>query len=113
MCELCGNPDHLPAPEFVAEDIVADDGGVGGIGILAVTPGTVGRPPTALSPETGNDFVDSIINNGRHYVNPTGVTGPVQINYIFSKLPGPGNTTTGVGLPYDWRPFEMAAYQKA
>jgi serralysin len=106
MCELCGDPAHVV-------DEVLDDGGVGGIGILAVTPGTVGRPPTALSPESGNDFVDAIINNGRHYVNPVGVTGPVQINYFFTKLPGPGNPTTGVGIPYDWRPFEMAAFSKA
>jgi hypothetical protein len=80
---------------------------------VAVAPGSVGRPPTAFSPESGNEFVDAFINNGRHYVNPAAVTGPVQINYFFGKLAGPGNPTTGVGIPYDWRPFEMAAWSKA
>src|SRR5882757_6285512 len=80
---------------------------------VAVTPGTVGRPPSVVVGESGNDFVDAIINNGRHYVDPTGVAGPVQINYFFGTQPGPGNPTTGVGVPYTWRPFEMAAYQKA
>jgi hypothetical protein len=115
MCALCGNPDHV-VPDFVAEDIIPDDGGTGtslALAAAAVTPGTAGRPPTAVSGESGNDFVDAIINNGRHYVNPTGVTGPVQINYFFGTQTGPGNPTTGVGVPYTWRPFEMAAYSKA
>jgi serralysin len=104
MCESCGNLDHI-----------ADDGGGVGTGpiVALVTPGTVGRPPTVLSGESGNEFVDAFINNGRHYVNPVGATGPVQINYFFGKLTGPGNPTTGVGIPYDWRPFEMAAWSKA
>jgi hypothetical protein len=80
---------------------------------VAVTPGNVGRPPSTIFGESGNEFVDAIINNGRHYVNPTGVTGPVQINYFFTTLTGPGNPTTGVGVPYTWRPFEMAAWSKA
>ncbi|MBR0654119.1 matrixin family metalloprotease [Plastoroseomonas arctica] len=57
--------------------------------------------------------MDAFINNGRHYVNPTGVTGPVQINYYFGQLTGPGNPVTGVGVPYSWRPFETAAWEKA
>jgi hypothetical protein len=80
---------------------------------VAVTPGNVGRPPSTTFGESGNEFVDAIINNGRHYVNPTGVTGPVQINYFFTTLAGPGNPTTGVNVPYTWRPFEMAAWSKA
>jgi hypothetical protein len=108
MCEFCGVADH-----------VADDGGPGGvgdpggIGVFAVAPGSVGRPPTAVSGDSGNDFVDAIINNGRHYVNPTGVTGPVQINYIFTTLTDPVDPVTGVNVPYTWRPFEMAAWSKA
>ncbi len=78
-----------------------------------VQPGDVGRPGSVVSGESGNEFVDAFINNGRHYVNPVGVEGPVQINYFFGQLPGPGNPTTGVGVPYTWRPFETAAWQKA
>jgi Ca2+-binding RTX toxin-like protein len=80
---------------------------------MAVAPGAVGRPPSTIFGESGNEFVDAFINNGRHYVNPTGITGPVQINYFFGKLTGPGNPTTGNGIPYDWRPFETAAWSKA
>src|SRR5690606_21261964 len=73
---------------------------------------------TALSGESGNVFVDAFINNGRHYVNeanPDGTpnTGPFVVNYYFDKLPGPVNPNTGAGTPYDWRPFEMQAWQKA
>lgn len=70
-------------------------------------------PSTVLSPESGNEFVDAIINNGRHYVNADGVAGPVVINYYFDKLDGPVNPTTGRGTPYDWRPFEKAAWRDA
>lgn len=73
------------------------------------------RPVTVLSPESGNEFTDSIINNGRHYVNSLdgSVPGPVVINYFFDRLDGPVNPTTGSGTPYDWRPFEMRAWQAA
>ncbi|MBC9175557.1 DUF4214 domain-containing protein [Pseudoroseomonas ludipueritiae] len=36
-----------------------------------------------------------------------------MINYYFDKLPGPTNPATGAGTPYDWRPFEMQAWQKS
>ena len=73
---------------------------------------------TELSPESGNQFVDAFINNGRHYVNaanPDGSanTSPFVVNYYFDKLPGPVNPATGRGTPYDWRPFEMQAWEKA
>jgi hypothetical protein len=73
---------------------------------------------TAISPESGNEFVDAFINNGRHYVNAPNGDGsannsPFAINYYFDKLPGPTNPVTGAGTPYDWRPFEMQAWQKA
>lgn len=73
---------------------------------------------TALKPESGNEFVDAFINNGRHYVNAPNGDGtpnnsPFVINYYFDKLPGPTNPVTGAGTPYDWRPFEMKAWEKA
>jgi serralysin len=73
---------------------------------------------TAMSPESGNEFVDAFINNGRHYVNApnedgTPNTAPFVINYYFDTLPGPTDPVTGRGTPYDWRPFEMQAWQKA
>jgi hypothetical protein len=73
---------------------------------------------TSVSPESNNNFVDAFINNGRHYVNapnPDGSvnTDPFVINYFFDQLPGPVNPETGRGTPYDWRPFEMQAWQKA
>jgi serralysin len=68
---------------------------------------------TAVTPASGNQYVDAFINNGRHYVNDPGVEGPFNIKYFFGKLTGPGNPTTGVGIPYDWRPFEMAQFTKA
>jgi len=72
---------------------------------------------TAIKPESGNQFVDAFINNGRHYVNADGsaptMESPFVINYFFDKLPGPVNPETGRGTPYDWRPFEMQAWQKA
>lgn len=67
---------------------------------------------TAVSPESGNEFVDSFINNGRHYVNSPGVTGPFVINYYFDKLDGPV-TSDGRGTGYDWRPFEKGQWQAA
>lgn len=73
---------------------------------------------TAVSTESGNEFVDAFINNGRHYVNApnedgTPNTSPFVVNYYFDKLPGNINPVTGGGTPYDWRPFEMQAWQKA
>ncbi|WP_158600904.1 DUF4214 domain-containing protein [Teichococcus wenyumeiae] len=38
---------------------------------------------------------------------------PFVINYYFDKLPGNINPTTGAGTAYDWRPFEMQAWEKA
>lgn len=70
---------------------------------------------TAVSPESGNEFTDSLINNGRHYVNSLdgSVPGPFVINYFFDRLDGPVNPETGRGTPYDWRPFETRAWQQA
>lgn len=70
---------------------------------------------TVVSPESGNEFTDSFINNGRHYVNSLdgSVPGPFVVNYFFDKLDRPVNPTTGRGTPYDWRPFEMQAWQNA
>ena len=73
---------------------------------------------TAISPESGNEFVDAFINNGRHYVNAPNGDGtpnnsPFAINYYFDKLPGNINPVTGGGTAYDWRPFEMQAWETA
>ena len=70
-------------------------------------------PLTAISPESGNEFTDSIISNGRHYVNPEGTDGPFVVDYFFDKLDGPVNPETGRGTPYDWRPFEKRSWQQA
>jgi hypothetical protein len=80
--------------------------------------GEVKMAITEVFTESGNQFVDAFINNGRHYVNApnadgTPDTGPFVINYYFDKLPGPVNPATGRGTPYDWRPFEMQAWEKA
>jgi hypothetical protein len=73
---------------------------------------------TAVSPESGNQFVDAFINNGRHYVNAPSTdstlnNSPFVTNYFFDTLPGPTDPVTGRGTPYDWRPFEMQSWQKA
>jgi hypothetical protein len=69
---------------------------------------------TVLSPETGNDFVDAFINNGRHYVNSDGGSQPVVIPYYFGELTQTAaQAARGVNTPYTWRPFETAAYEKA
>ncbi|MCJ2045944.1 DUF4214 domain-containing protein [Methylobacterium sp. J-078] len=69
---------------------------------------------TALSPETGNDFIDAFINNGRHYVNADGGSQPVVIPYYFGSLTQTAaQAARGVNTPYTWRPFETAAYEKA
>ena len=68
---------------------------------------------TSVSPESGSEFVDAFINNGRHYVNEAGVEGPFVVNYFFDQLPGPVNPETGRGTPYDWRPFEKAQWRDA
>ncbi|AWB25890.1 hypothetical protein DA075_34275 [Methylobacterium currus] len=66
---------------------------------------------TAVSPESGNEFVDSFINNGRHYVNGAGVSGPFVINYYFGELTG--TEIDGRNYGYTWRPIEKAAYRTA
>ncbi|MGX7707782.1 DUF4214 domain-containing protein [Methylobacterium sp. Gmos1] len=66
---------------------------------------------TAVSPESGNEFVDSFINNGRHYVNNAGVTGPFNINYYFGELTG--TEIDGRNYGYTWRPIEKDAYREA
>ncbi|MGE7413239.1 DUF4214 domain-containing protein [Methylobacterium tarhaniae] len=66
---------------------------------------------TAVSPESGNEFVDSFINNGRHYVNGEGVAGPFVINYYFGELAG--TEIDGRNYGYTWRPIEKAAYRSA
>jgi Ca2+-binding RTX toxin-like protein len=69
---------------------------------------------TALSPETGNDFIDAFINNGRHYVNADGGSQPVVIPYFFGvQTQTAAQAARGVNTPYSWRPFETAAYEKA
>jgi len=68
---------------------------------------------TELSPESGNQFVDAFINNGRHYVNDPGTPGgtPFVVNYYFDVLPG--TDASGRNTAYTWRPFETAAWEKA
>ena len=66
---------------------------------------------TAVSPESGNEFVDAFINNGRHYVNDAGVEGPFVVKYYFGKLTG--TAVDGNNTGYDWRPFEKAQFSKA
>ncbi len=69
---------------------------------------------TATSPESGNEFVDAFINNGRHYVNSNGGTQPVVIPYFFDvQTQTAAQAARGVNTPYSWRPFETSAYEKA
>ena len=98
MCQLCGFSGS--GTRFRA----ADDGSMQAAPAADRDPALV-----EFSDRSGNDFVDSLIFDGRHWVNGPDAPddAPFVINYFFDVRDAPGQ------VGYDWRPYEKEQFSDA